>query len=375
MTVTTDADREWMRRALELAERGRGSVEPNPLVGAVVVRDGAPVGEGWHQRYGGPHAEVHALEAAGEAAREAMLYVTLEPCCHHGKTPPCTDAVIRAGVRRVVAAMLDPFPQVAGRGADQLRAAGIDVDVGVCEAEARELNAPYLTLLREGRPYVHAKWAMSLDGKIATRGGDSKWISGRTSRELVHRLRGRVDAILVGAGTVQADDPLLTARPPGPRLPARIVLSSSGTLPPGCQLLGTLDESPLMVATRAGKGVELRNAGCEVLELPEQDGRPSVRALLTELGRRRMTNLLVEGGAGVFGSLCDERLIDELHVFVAPRLIGGATALSPVGGHGAPDMTRAWPLTRWTHETVGEDVYLHGRIERPAHRPPSEETA
>src|SRR5919197_3355884 len=211
------SDLDWMSRALELAERGRGFVEPNPLVGAVVVRDGRVVGEGWHRRYGEAHAEVNALAAAGEAARGATLYVTLEPCCHHGKTPPCTDAVLRAGVRRVVAAMADPFPQVAGQGVAQLRAAGVEVEVGVCEREARELNAPYLTLLAEGRPYVHAKWAMSLDGKIATRGGDSRWISGPASREVVHRLRGRVDAILVGAGTVRADDPLLTARPLGPR--------------------------------------------------------------------------------------------------------------------------------------------------------------
>jgi diaminohydroxyphosphoribosylaminopyrimidine deaminase/5-amino-6-(5-phosphoribosylamino)uracil reductase len=349
-----------MRQALAIAERGRGSVEPNPLVGAVVVRDGHIVGEGWHQRFGGPHAEAHALAAAGDASRGATLYVTLEPCCHQGKTPPCTDAVLRSGIRRVVAAMLDPFPQVAGRGLEQLRAAGVEVEVGVCEDEATRINAPYLTLLAEGRPYVHAKWAMSLDGKIATRGGDSRWISGRESRELVHRLRGRVDAILVGAGTVRADDPLLTARPPGPRTAVRIVLSSSGTLAAGCRLLQTVGEAPVLVATLQGEGAGLRGTGCEVLELPADRGRPSVRALLTELGRRRMTNLLVEGGAEVLGSFCDERLIDEFHVFVAPKLIGGPAAPSPVGGVGAPDVSQVWPLMRWSHETIGPDVYLHG---------------
>src|SRR3954451_2333572 len=229
----TDTDRDWMRQALQLAERGRGVVEPNPLVGAVVVRGGVAVGEGWHQRFGGPHAEVHALAAAGDAARGATLYVTLEPCCHYGKTPPCTDAVLRAGIARVVAAMTDPFPQVAGQGVAILRAAGVDVETGTGEAEARRLNAPYLTLLGKGRPYVHAKWAMTLDGKIATAAGDSKWISGDASRRLVHDLRGRMDAIIVGAGTVRADDPLLTARPPEPRTPARIVLSTSGRLPEG----------------------------------------------------------------------------------------------------------------------------------------------
>src|SRR5438270_8461490 len=246
----TEADK-WMARALDLAERGRGHVEPNPLVGAVVVRDGRVVGEGWHQRYGGPHAEVHALAAAGEAARGATLYVTLDPCCHHGKTPPCTDAVLRAGIRRVVAAMSDPFPQVAGRGAVLLRAAGLIVECGLGEAEARRLNAPYLKLLATGRPYVHAKWAMSLDGKIATSTGDSQWISSDESRRRVHALRGRMDAIIIGSGTARNDDPLLTVRPPGPRTPTRIVLSSSGSLSPTSRLLTTLPEAPVCVVTAA----------------------------------------------------------------------------------------------------------------------------
>src|SRR5262249_11759950 len=209
-------DHDYMTRALELAARGRGAVEPNPLVGAVVVRDGTIVGEGWHEKFGQAHAEVNALNRAGEKARGATLYVTLEPCCHFGKTPPCTEAVIRSGVRRVVVAMLDPFPQVAGQGASRLREAGIAVEVGVGEAgdfAARRLNAPYLKRLRTGRPWVHAKWAMTLDGKIATRTGQSKWITGEAARARVHELRGRMDAIIVGRGTLVADDPLLTARP------------------------------------------------------------------------------------------------------------------------------------------------------------------
>src|SRR5437899_3135810 len=228
---THGSDEIWMQRALELAERGRGYVEPNPLVGAVIVRGGEAVGEGWHQRFGEAHAEINALAAAGAAARGASLYITLEPCCHHGKTPPCTDAVLRAGIARVVAAMADPFPQVAGKGAELLRQAGVGVEMGLCEEEARRLNAPYLKLLSRGRPYVHAKWAMSLDGKIATRTGDSKWISNEASRRRVHEPRGRMDAIIAGIGTVLADDPLLTARPPGPRTPARIILDSRGRLP------------------------------------------------------------------------------------------------------------------------------------------------
>src|SRR5215217_9762955 len=209
-----------MRHALALAEKGRGFVEPNPMVGAVLLDSaGQLAGEGWHQKFGGPHAEVFALAEAGDRARGGTLVVTLEPCCHHGKTPPCTDAVLKAGIARVVAAMADPFPKVAGGGLAILRGAGVDVSVGLCEVEAVALNAPYLKLLRTGRPWVHAKWAMTLDGKIATRTGDSKWISGEESRRRVHELRGRMDAIVVGRGTVVADDPLLTARPAGPRTP------------------------------------------------------------------------------------------------------------------------------------------------------------
>src|SRR5262249_21486717 len=228
-----------MRRALALAERGPGYVEPNPLVGAVLARDGLIVGEGWHQRFGEAHAEVIALAAAGAAARGATLYITLEPCCHHGKTPPCTDAVIRAGVARVVAAMADPFSQVSGQGAARLRAAGVAVDVGAAEAEARRLNAPYLKLLATGRPYGHANWAMTRAGKIATRTGDARGISGEASRGRAQELRGRVDAIVVGIGPVLADDPLLTARPPGPRTAARVILDSQGRLPTTSQLART----------------------------------------------------------------------------------------------------------------------------------------
>jgi diaminohydroxyphosphoribosylaminopyrimidine deaminase/5-amino-6-(5-phosphoribosylamino)uracil reductase len=353
----------WMRRALELAGRGRGYVEPNPLVGAVVERDGHVVGEGWHERYGGPHAEVHALAAAGEAARSATLYVSLEPCCHQGKMPPCTDAVLRAGIRRVVAAMEDPFPAVAGQGAARLRAAGVEVEVGLCEAEARRLNAPYLKLLSSGRPWVHAKWAMTLDGKIATRTRDSRWISGKPSRHWVHELRGRVDAIVVGIGTVLADDPLLTARPPGPRTAARVVLDSHCRTPATSQLAVTAREVPTIIVGAAvppGRAAELRALGCEVLTLPGVDGRVDVGALLEELGRRRMTNVLVEGGAGVLGSLLDAGAIDEVHVFVAPSLAGGANALTPVGGRGVERIADVARLEQWRFEDVGGDLYIHG---------------
>lgn len=357
-------DEAWMRRALELAARGRGAVEPNPMVGAVVVRDGACVGEGYHQAYGGPHAEIHALAAAGEAARGSTLYVTLEPCCHFGKTPPCTDAVLAAGVHRVVAAMADPFPAVAGQGAEKLRGAGVAVAFGICEAEARWLNAPYLKLLRTGRPFVHAKWAMTLDGKIATRSGDSKWISNEASRRIVHGIRGRVDAVVVGIGTALADDPLLTARPPGPRLATRVVLDGAARLPLESQLVRTAREVPVLVAVDAAAPEDrveaLRRTGCEGVRLPRASGRPGVGELLDTLGKRRWTNILVEGGGEVLGSFLDAGEIDEVSVFVAPRLAGGVDARGPVLGRGVERMAEAMRLARWQVESVEGDVYLHG---------------
>lgn len=356
----------WMQRALELAEHGRGFVEPNPLVGAVVVRDGRIVGEGWHQRYGEAHAEVHALAAAGEAARGATLYVTLEPCCHHGKTPPCTDAIRRAGIRRVVAAMTDPFPEVAGQGVDVLRQAGVLVDIGLGEAAARHLNAPYLKLLATGRPYVHAKWAMTLDGKIATRTGDSQWISNTASRQRVHDLRGRMDALVVGIGTVLADNPRLTVRPPGPRTPWRVILDSRGRLPLDGRLAQTAHDVPVLLAVAADLSAEradaLRALGVELVQPSPQGGRPGVVALLDELGRRRMTNIMVEGGAEVLGAFLDARAIDEVHVFIAPRLAGGAQAKSPLGGRGVERIADALGLVEWTVEPVEGDCYIHGRV-------------
>ena len=358
-----DSER-WMRRALELAERGRGAVEPNPLVGAVLVRDGQVVGEGWHERFGQSHAEVNALARARDAAKGATLYCTLEPCCHQGKTPPCTDAILRAGVSSVVAAMLDPFPQVAGQGMARLRDAGLTIETGVCAAEAQLLNAPYLKLLSTGRPYVQAKWAMSLDGKIATAQGDSKWISNEASRRWVHDLRGRVDAIVIGKGTALADDPLLTARPPGPRRALRIVLDRQASLPLTSRLVQTTGEVPVMVVTCDNGNVERENAlratGCEVLALP--DSASMIPLLLDELGRRRFTNVLVEGGSGVLGSFFDSQAIDRVHVFLAPRLLGGAQSFTPIGGEGAVRVREGLAITSWSIETMEEDLLIHGVV-------------
>jgi diaminohydroxyphosphoribosylaminopyrimidine deaminase/5-amino-6-(5-phosphoribosylamino)uracil reductase len=357
-----------MARAIELAARGEGLVEPNPLVGCTLVADGETVGEGWHQRFGGPHAEIEALASAGARARGATAFVTLEPCCHQGKTGPCTQALIEAGVSRVVVAQQDPFPPVSGKGIAELRSAGISVDMGLLESEARQLNAPYLKLVAQGRPWIIAKWAMTLDGKIATRALDSRWVSSYASREIVHRLRGRVDGIMIGRATAEADNPLLTARPPGARVAVRIVLDSKASLADTSQLVRTAREAPVLVATSQQAAAKDRQrltaAGCEVIECPGDSHADRLAWLLDELGRRQMTNILVEGGGQVLGSLLDLDQIDEVHAFIAPKLIGGTSAVGPVGGTGADLMAQALSLSSPRIEQRGSDVYIHGRIAR-----------
>ncbi len=357
-----------MARALELAARAEGLVEPNPMVGCTIVRDGETVGEGYHRRYGGPHAEIEALQSAGPRTQGATAYVTLEPCCHTGKTGPCSQALIHAGIRRVVVAQRDPFPKVAGQGIAELQQAGLDVEVGLLASEAQELNAPYLKLVGTGRPWIIAKWAMSLDGKLATHALDSRWISGDASRPLVHRLRGRVDGILVGRGTAVADDPLLTARPPGPRTAARIVLDSLASLDVTSQLVRTAGDAPVTVVagpkSPQNNRTRLTAAGCEVLVGPAVSHAERLLWLLDELGRRQMTNLLVEGGGQLFGSLLDARQIDEVHALIAPMLIGGAGAPSPIGGTGVARITEALKITAPRIEQCGTDVYVHGRVAR-----------
>jgi diaminohydroxyphosphoribosylaminopyrimidine deaminase/5-amino-6-(5-phosphoribosylamino)uracil reductase len=354
-----------MRRALELAIRGEGFVEPNPMVGCVVAQGAEIIGEGFHRRFGGPHAEVEALRIAGDRAAGATLYVTLEPCCHHGKTPPCTKAVLAAGIRRVVIAQRDPFPKVQGGGIAELQAAGLTVEVGLLEAEAQQINAPYRKLLATGRPWIIAKWAMTLDGKIATRTGESRWISGPESRQIVHAIRGRVDAIVVGRGTAEKDDPLLTARPEGPRTALRVVLDTHGTLRSDCQLVRTAGQTPVLVALgQASKETDrkrLRDAGCEVFVCDGDTHAARLDALWIELGRRRLTNVLVEGGSALLGSLLDTRQIDEVHVFIAPKLFGGAEAPSAVAGQGIAAVADALRLRLPEVRCVGDDIYITAR--------------
>jgi diaminohydroxyphosphoribosylaminopyrimidine deaminase / 5-amino-6-(5-phosphoribosylamino)uracil reductase len=364
-----------MARALELAARGIGSVEPNPPVGAVLVDDHRNlIAEGWHQRFGGPHAEIEAIAEAGERARGATLFVSLEPCSHQGKTGPCTEAIVRVGIRKVVVALRDPFPEVDGKGIERLRSLGIEVEVGLLAKEAAHLAAPFLKLITTARPWVRAKWAMSLDGKIATHAGDSRWISNEMSRAVVHRLRGRMDAIVVGAGTALRDDPLLTARPAGPRIATRIVVDSQAGLPVTSQLVQTAREVPLLVAASSKAPLDnvrrLEEHGAEVVTIrPEATGERSQRTgkgvdvdgLLAELGRRHFTNILVEGGSRLFGSLFDGGHVDEVHVFVAAKIIGGTEGPSAVGGLGLAQMDVVSSLESVAVERIGDDVYISGR--------------
>lgn len=351
--------RRFMMEALFLARRGLGRVEPNPMVGCVLVKAGRIVGRGFHHRYGAAHAEVHALRDAGRRAKGSTAYVNLEPCCHFGKTPPCTDALIAAGVRRVVVAIRDVNPQVAGNGLRILRAAGLRCDVGLLRDEAEALNAPFIKYFTERRPYVILKWAQSLDGKIATRSGDSRWISSAASRQEVHRLRARMDAIIVGVQTVIQDDPQLTARGvPILRVATRVVLDSQLRTPPTCRLVSGARRVPTLIVTsnksirRAGA---LRKAGCEVIRLPRTQSGLSLSALLDELHQRRMTNVLVEGGGRVLGSFVDEELADEARVFVAPRLIGGETAPGPLRTLGPETMRDLPKVMRREDVLLGPD--------------------
>ncbi len=351
-----------MRRALLLARRALGSVSPNPAVGALVVRDGEIVGEGWTQPPGQAHAEIVALRQAGDRARGATLYVTLEPCSHFGRTPPCADALIAAGIAEVRAALVDPNPLVNGGGIARLRDAGIRTHVGECEEEAREIIEAHVKHKTTGLPFVTAKFAMSLDGKIATRSGNSKWITGEEARRYVHELRAMSDAIMVGVNTVIADDPQLTARDaegkPLARQPLRVVVDSSGRTPKNARMFGEPGKT-LIATTREN----LAWAGAETMLVPPRDGLVDAGELLKTLGKRDVTSVFVEGGGTLLGALFDGRLVDKVIAFVAPVIIGGREAPSPVGGEGVERMADALRLQRVRVTQFGRDVAITGYCE------------
>lgn len=362
-------DAHYMKMALDLAAAAMGRTSPNPMVGALVVRDGKVVGRGFHARAGTPHAEVVALKDAGEKARGATLYVTLEPCCHHGRTGPCTEAVIGAGVKRVVAAMADPNPLVAGKGLARLKNAGLEVEVGVMEEESWGLNEVFIKYITAGLPFVVMKAAVSLDGKIATRTGDSRWITGPEARQYGHRLRDRYDAIMVGVNTVLADDPSLTTRlPEGGRDPVRLVLDSLARTPPGSRVINSPSGSPAIIAATDRAPRErvrrLEEAGAQVISLPGPpgDGRVDLQALMRELALREITSVLVEGGGQVHASALAAGIVDKVAWFIAPKLIGGKDAPGPLAGQGPERLAEATLLERVSVSRMGNDIFVEGYI-------------
>ena len=357
---------EYMRVALDKAARALGASSPNPAVGAVVVREGEIVGRGHTRPPGGDHAEVVALREAGERASGATVYVTLEPCAHHGRTPPCTDALIEAGVAAVRYALLDPDPQVCGAGERALRDAGLEVEAGDGAAEAERLLEGYLKHRRTGMPFVIAKFAASLDGRIAAASGDSRWVSGPQTLDWVHEQRPRLDAIVVGSNTVIVDDPQLTARPggsmEGAHQPLRVVVDSRGRVPPEAAVLR--GPPATLIATTEASPVEWRRrlaeAGAEVLVLPQFEGRVDVEALLRTLGDRGALTVLVEGGGVLFGTLFDRRLVDRVQAVIAPLVIGAASAPAAVAGRGVERMAQAPRLRDVTVRRLGDDTLITG---------------
>ncbi|HOE12394.1 MAG TPA: bifunctional diaminohydroxyphosphoribosylaminopyrimidine deaminase/5-amino-6-(5-phosphoribosylamino)uracil reductase RibD [bacterium] len=363
-----------MLRALDLAERGKYLASPNPRVGAVIVAEqsGTPsiVGEGFHPCAGRPHAELFALRDAGPAARGATLYVNLEPCCHHGKTPPCVDAILQAGIRRVVVGTQDPFPEVSGKGISILRDQGVIVDVGVCELQCRERNRYFFSVHRRGRPWVILKMAMSLDGKIATRTGDSRWISCEASRKIVQDLRAEVDAVLVGSGTVLKDRPRLTARPTDLssdefRQPRRIVLDRRGRLLSNLDCIQDLDAAPLEIIV--GRDLVLdkkidKNTSVRITRWPVENTDSALNDLLRYFATQDIQSLLIEGGQEIATSFLAAGLVDEVFLFIAPMLIGGRDAPSIFGGIGADSIEDARQLKEMTVERVEKDILVRGRL-------------
>jgi diaminohydroxyphosphoribosylaminopyrimidine deaminase / 5-amino-6-(5-phosphoribosylamino)uracil reductase len=360
-------DEQWMRRALRLARRGRGRTSPNPMVGAVLVKRGRVLGEGFHARAGEAHAEMIALEKAGAKAEGAILYLNLEPCTHYGRTPPCAPRVIKAGIKRAVIGMLDPNPRVKGRGVERLRRAGIEVKVGVLEEECLRLNEAFSKYIVSEEPFVTVKVASTLDGKIATRYGDSKWISGEASRRLVHRLRDEVDGILVGVDTIIRDDPFLTSRIRGGRDPYRVVLDSRLRTPEKSKVIEVNPSRTIIVTTESAskeKVEEFEKKGVRVLVLASKAGRVNLKTCLARLGELEMMSLMVEGGGRINGSFLDEGLIDKLLIFVSPKLIGDGHAPGIFGGRGFANLAKAVRIEGLRTRRVGEDILFEGYLGR-----------
>ncbi len=380
--MATETDTKFMKRACELALRGMGFVNPNPLVGAVLVRNGKIIGEGWHARYGEAHAERAALAdcaARGMHPEGATLYVTLEPCCHTGKQPPCTQAIIAANVARVVVGSADPNPLVAGHGCAQLRTAGISVDEGVAKEACDALNPIFFHFITHRTPYATLKYAMTLDGKIATKTGASRWITGDAARRRVHEERLRHAAIMVGIGTVIADNPQLTCRIEGGRNPLRIVCDSQARTPLNSNIAQTAHSVPTIIACAADAPHErtaaLERLGCEIVRIDAENGRLDLQRLMELLGARGIDSVLIEGGATLAACALDAGIVNHVQAFIAPKFFAGTAAPSPLGGEGIETPSQAWTLSEVSLERLGEDVLVEGDVINPKSAKPYGETS
>lgn len=364
----SDADGVLMRRAIELARLAIGRTSPNPMVGAILVKKGRVIGEGYHHEAGGPHAEIEAINNSSEDVADSTLYVTLEPCSHTGRTPPCVNTIIEKKIARVVAPIEDPNPLVGGKGFKQLRAAGIDVDVGLCAAEARRLNETFLVFHQLKRPFVTCKWAMTLDGRIATESGHARWITNDQSRNHVHELRGQVDAVMVGIGTVLLDNPQLNVRLEGfiGRQPKRVIVDGSLKIPLKAKCFEQSTPGQCVIATTATASEEkigqLRDAGHQVLVLPGRRGLLDIKELMTELARLEIQSILCEGGSNMHGMVLKARVVDKVIAYIAPKVVGGDTAKGPVTGWSIPTMNRAMVLENVTYRQFEEDLYMEGYV-------------
>lgn len=366
-----------MRRAIELAKKGGGFVHPNPLVGCVVVKDGQIIAEGYHEKYGGFHAERNALTYCKTETKDALLYVTLEPCCHYGKTPPCTEIIIEKGIKKVFVGILDPNPLVAGKGVKILQDAGIEVEVGLCEDEIREMNKVFLKYITTKRPYVIMKTAMTIDGKIAAYTGDSKWVTNEESRKMVHQLRSEMAGVVVGINTVLADDPMLTCRLEGNHhQPVRIVVDSKLRIPVDCQLVKTANQFKTIIAQAdftdnteldndkdlARKRADLADLGCELIHCASTNGHVDINDLMIKLGAQGIDSLLLEGGGTLNAAFLEAGCVDEVWAFIAPKIIGGSESKTPVAGKGIDMMCDAIILQDIDIQNINGDILIKGKI-------------
>ena len=365
-------EEKYMQEAIALAKKGTGKVSPNPLVGAVIVKDGKVIGRGYHEKYGQPHAERNALSSCSVSPESADMYVTLEPCCHHGKQPPCTEAIVAAGIKRVIIGSSDPNPLVSGKGVAFLKEHGIEVEESFMKEECDALNDIFFHYIKTGRPFVTMKYAMTMDGKIAAFTGKSKWITGEEARKHVHGERNRNTAIMVGVGTVIADDPMLTCRIEGGRNPVRIICDSRLRTPIASSLVLSTDEAPVIIATCSDdkkKAAEYIEKGCRILNVKEKDGRIDLDDLMKKLGEEKIDSILLEGGGTINWEALKSGIVNRVQAYIAPKLLGGKDAKTPVEGKGAPSPQEAVMLGESRITKLGDDLLIESEVISDVHGP------